>query len=242
MQQVGDAGVKGASRLDRRRQKTIDEIKRRSREQLALNGHGGLSLRAVAREMKLSSAAIYRYFPNQHDLITALCVDAYSSLADAAEQARHQNGRGAERAQLRSVLTAIRQWAQANPAEFTLIFGTPVPGYSAPPETTGPASSRLLTAIVEPYSIALTHGDVQLTPTTVRTADNSAGGEAENHVDERLALPPDAVMRATNATVSLLGFVAFETWGSFNRDIGDPDERFQLHLDAILSGMGFADP
>jgi hypothetical protein len=35
---------------------------------------------------------------------------------------------------------AVRAWALANPNEYALIYGTPVPGYTAPPATIAPAA------------------------------------------------------------------------------------------------------
>jgi hypothetical protein len=34
---------------------------------------------------------------------------------------------------------SYRSWALAHPVDFQLIFGTPIPGYVAPPDQTGPA-------------------------------------------------------------------------------------------------------
>ncbi len=62
-------------------------IKDEARRQLAADGAAKLSLRAVARELGMVSSALYRYFPSRDDLLTALIIDAYDSLGDAAEAA-----------------------------------------------------------------------------------------------------------------------------------------------------------
>ena len=46
-----------------------------------------MSLRAVARELGMVSFALYRYFPSRDDLLTALIVDAYDAIGEAAETA-----------------------------------------------------------------------------------------------------------------------------------------------------------
>jgi AcrR family transcriptional regulator len=51
-------------------------------------GRGGLSLRAVARDLGLVSSALYRYFPSRDALLTALIVDAYDAVGAVAEQGR----------------------------------------------------------------------------------------------------------------------------------------------------------
>ena len=71
----------------RARAELTEEIKAVARRQLAEQGSAALSLRAVAREVGMVSSAVYRYFPSRDDLLTALIVDAYDAVGDAAEQA-----------------------------------------------------------------------------------------------------------------------------------------------------------
>src|SRR5499427_10457373 len=71
----------------RARAELTREIKEEARRQLAEVGGNGLSLRAVARELGMVSSALYRYFPSRDDLLTALIVDAYDALGEAAEAA-----------------------------------------------------------------------------------------------------------------------------------------------------------
>ena len=79
----------GASRTarERARAELTREIKEEARRQLAAHGAQGLSLRAVARELGMASSALYRYFPSRDDLLTALIIDAYDALGEAAEAA-----------------------------------------------------------------------------------------------------------------------------------------------------------
>ena len=74
-----------ASRRERNRIATLAEIKATARAQMAERGAAALSLREVARQMGMSSAAIYRYFANRDELVTALIVDAYADLAAALD-------------------------------------------------------------------------------------------------------------------------------------------------------------
>lgn len=103
------------TRRDVRRRETIEEIKGRARAHLAEHGSGGLSLRAVAREMRISSAAIYRYFDNQSALIGALCVDAYTALGDQIDTARRAADPDDPLAQWWAMGRAIRDWTTAHP-------------------------------------------------------------------------------------------------------------------------------
>src|ERR1700756_5289963 len=102
------------------------------RRQLVTEGAAGLSLRAIARDLGMVSSAVYRYVASRDDLLTLLLVDAYSELADAVVAAREATG-GAWRDQLMAMAGAARQWAVAQPASWALLYGSPVPGYHAPP-------------------------------------------------------------------------------------------------------------
>ena len=72
---------------ERARAELTREIKEGARRQLAATGADGISLRAVARELGMVSSALYRYFPSRDDLLTALIIDAYDAIGEAAEQA-----------------------------------------------------------------------------------------------------------------------------------------------------------
>ncbi len=131
--------IRGAR--ERARVEVTAAIKDEARKQLAEEGAAKLSLRAVARELGMASSALYRYFPSRDDLLTALIVDAYDAIGAVAERA------GADRADTvppverwTAVACAVREWGLAHPHEYALIFGSPVPGYTAPMDTVGPAS------------------------------------------------------------------------------------------------------
>jgi len=122
------------------RAEMIDEIKAAARRHLATDG-ANLSLRAIARELGLVSSALYRYFASRDELLTALIVDAYNDMGEAAESAdRAITDRTDTRARWLAVSRALRTWTLANPAEYGLLYGTPVPGYVAPTDTLSPAT------------------------------------------------------------------------------------------------------
>jgi AcrR family transcriptional regulator len=128
-----------ASIRARVRAELTGEIKTVARRHLAAEG-ANLSLRAVARDMGMVSSALYRYFPSRDDLLTALIIDGYNAMGEAAEQA---DAAVADRSDLAgrylAVAHALRDWAVARPYEYALLYGSPVPGYAAPPDTIGPA-------------------------------------------------------------------------------------------------------
>jgi AcrR family transcriptional regulator len=126
---------------ERARAETTAEIVRLARAQVAEQGAAALSLRAIARDLGMVSSAIYRYFASRDELLTRLIIESYDRLGEATKAAdaavRHRTDHAAR---WRAVARGIREWALANPAEYALLFGTPVPGYAAPQDTIGPAS------------------------------------------------------------------------------------------------------
>ncbi|HIZ96980.1 MAG TPA: TetR/AcrR family transcriptional regulator, partial [Candidatus Janibacter merdipullorum] len=110
------AGVREQSRA-----RTMAAILAAAREEIATRGGGGLSMRAVAREVGMVSSAVYRYFPTREALLTAMILESYEGLAAALAEVR------ARRPDLRWVAlgTALRDWAIDRPHEFQLIYGTP---------------------------------------------------------------------------------------------------------------------
>ena len=133
--------TRAASRTarERARAELTREIKAEARRQLAIHGAQQLSLRAVARELGMASSAIYRYYPSRDELLTALIIDAYDSLGASTEAAERALARGDIRGRWRTACGAVRNWALANPHEYALIYGSPVPGYQAPQATIAPA-------------------------------------------------------------------------------------------------------
>lgn len=138
--QYAGAMSSGTGIRARLRAELVTEIKRLAREQIARNGAPNLSLRAIARDLGMVSSAIYRYFPSRDQLLTQLIIDSYDDVGRAVEVAEATVPRDDLLGRWRAVALGLRTWAIEHPADYGLIFGTPVPGYVAPSDTIGPAS------------------------------------------------------------------------------------------------------
>jgi AcrR family transcriptional regulator len=136
------------------RARARDDLTRRivesGRRQLGEVGAAALSLRAVARELGMASSAVYRYVATRDDLLTRLIVEAFDSVGEAAERADAQVERDDHVARWRAVCHGVREWALVNPHEFALVYGSPVPGYVAPPQTLAAAvrSARVMGSLL----------------------------------------------------------------------------------------------
>ena len=125
-----------------------EAIKEMAWKQIAEAGASTLSLRAIARELKITAPAIYNYFPDRDALVTALIIDAYTSFGDYQIASRDAQAGDDLVERLRAIGFAYRQWALDYPQRYQLIFGTPIPNYQAPMMEVLPSAARSLSALV----------------------------------------------------------------------------------------------
>lgn len=209
------------SRADARAEMERD-ILRIGREHLVASGPGGLSLRAVARELGVVSSAVYRYVRSRDELLTLLVVDAYTELADAVDAAVDAAGDAHDR--MVTAGAAMRAWALAEPARWALLYGTPVPGYEAPGEqTTGPGT-RVMARVVA-IAAEMTPAPVAAIPAALRADFDRIRAEFDTPVDDA------AVVRALSLWSVIVGAISSEVFGQYGRDtFSDADALFGLQL------------
>jgi hypothetical protein len=71
---------------------------------------------------------VYRYVASRDELLTRLIVAANDALGSAAEAKEAAVARADLAGRWSAACSAVRGWALANPNEYALIYGTPVPG------------------------------------------------------------------------------------------------------------------
>jgi AcrR family transcriptional regulator len=213
----------------------LDEIKNIASRHLATDG-ANLSLRAVARDVGLVSSAIYRYFPSRDDLLTALIIDAYNAIGEAAEHGdATTKDRGDLRGRFLATAHAVRDWALAHPAEYALLYGSPVPGYAAPTDTITPAGRTPL-VLVRILADGAAAGSLRPAD---QTLPDAVRGDL-TRLAEQIApdLPPEVLMRGTVAWIHLFGAVSFELFGQLNNVIEARTEYFQRQMTDMADLMG----
>ncbi|MBY8872074.1 TetR/AcrR family transcriptional regulator [Micromonospora sp. PLK6-60] len=217
------------------RAEMIAEIKAVARRHLASDG-ANLSLRAVARDMGMVSSAIYRYFPSRDDLLTALIIEAYDALGDAVESAEAAVDRRDLRGRWQAACRAARDWALAHPAEYALLYGSPVPGYAAPDDTVAPASRPALTLVG-----ILRDGmaDGRITPPDGQLPEPVRADLAALAAEIFPGLPESLLARGMAGWTQLFGLISFELFGRLNRTVPHRDAYFthQTGLMADLIGL-----
>jgi AcrR family transcriptional regulator len=187
-----------------------------ARRQLAEIGPAQLSVRAVARDLGMASSAVYRYFSSRDELLTELLVIIYGELADRLEAADAGQARDDLSGRWRTLGTTLRRWAVEAPHEYAFLYGSPVPGYTAPVATVEP--SGRVTGVL----IALAH---DLDTTGPRT--NAFGAFRERAGTD---LSDEVILRAVTAWGGLLGAISLELFGHLHRAVTDYDAHFALVL------------
>lgn len=216
----------------------IVEITDTARRHVAEQGASALSLRAVSRDLGMASSAIYRYFPSRDALLTQLIIDAYNALADACDAAHDAVDPADLRGRFRAMAHGVRAWSRANPHQYALIYGSPVPGYAAPEDTIDPATRipvRMLSLLAEIESSGQARVNENPSMSPELAAQLEALRElAGQHVSRELLLA------GFETWVMVFGLVSFELFGQFVNTFDDADHLFAHQVDLAAARI-FAD-
>ncbi|GGR87461.1 TetR family transcriptional regulator [Streptomyces aureoverticillatus] len=211
-------GDTGTTPRERYRAQVRAEIKEHAWEQIATAGASALSLNAIAKRMGVSGPALYRYFANRDELITALIRDAYRSLADTFRTAAESG------ADVSALAHALRGWALEDPQRYFLVYGTPVPGYHAPDDVTTIAS-EIMTTLLDAYAGLPSEGGPE-TPFDAHLADHRKW--ADGH-----PAPSATLHRALSCWTRLHGVLSLELAGHFTGMGFDPALLFTAELNDL---------
>jgi AcrR family transcriptional regulator len=231
---------------ERARAELTREIKEEARRQLAIQGASGLSLRAVARELGMVSSALYRYFGSRDELLTALIIDAYDALGAAAEEASSKRPAADIRGRWRAVCGAIRDWARANPHEYALIYGSPVPGYQAPQAT---VTSAIRVVRVMGGILAGAEAGTRRVAARRRAAARRPEEPLPPELAQQVAIVAEAIApgvddgvlaRALIAWTQLFGMISFELFGQFVGSLEPADPFFGYTIERMADYIGLA--
>ncbi|MFC4125897.1 TetR/AcrR family transcriptional regulator [Nocardia rhizosphaerae] len=228
------------------RSEMIEEIKAAARRRLATDG-ADLSLRGVARDLGIVASALYRYFPSRDDLLTTLIREGYESLGAAATSAAAKLPGDDYRGRWLAACGAIRDWALAHPAEYGLLYGSPVPGYKAPADTVGPASIVvLLLSDIAAEAVAAGHLEPPPAATPLPTAvsaDLRALIERRSQTEQVTGdLPAEVLDRVFAGWTQLFGLVNFEIFGRLDGAIESRAEYFAHHMALMADLVGLPHP
>jgi AcrR family transcriptional regulator len=222
-----------------KRQESREQIEGRivelGRRHLVDHGATGLSLRAIARDLGMVSSAVYRYVSSRDELLTLLLVDAYSDLADAVDEAREAREDPADlwSDDVIAIARAARRWAVAHPARWALLYGSPVPGYHAPPERTVGVGTRVVGAFFDAIAAGIATGDIRLT-SDVAPQPTSSDFE---RIRQEFGFPGDdhVIAKCFLLWAGVVGAISLEVFGQYGADtLTDPAAVFDTQVRLLV--------
>lgn len=242
----GDQQKRPPSRRERARAATIDEIKQTAMGLMHQQGTTDFRFSDIARLMGMTAPALYRYFADRDELLTALIVDAYDDLGTAVAAARDQVPLDDPGGRFTAVAQAYRRWANDEPERFALILGLPVPGYHAPEEgPTTEAARRAMAQLKALFYEAAQAG--ALRRSKLRDEDGTIARLLVEHKDptENPAIDgppvsPETFLAMLHCWSSMHGFASLEAHGHLEwlpEELRDAVFESSIRLVADVAGL-----
>jgi AcrR family transcriptional regulator len=208
-------------------------IKSAARHQMAEHGTAGLSLRGIARELGITAPAIYNYFAQLDDLITALISDAFTELADAMEAAEAAAASERPYDKIMALCLAYREWAMAHPTFFQLLYGNPIPGYHAPEELTLPLARRPFLGLFRWFIRSYQAGELTIPAEYQAVPPAMSEGIARWKRLSGIEMPDALLALLMSGWSRIHGAVLLELFGHLQPLVGDGRTFYQYELEAF---------
>jgi AcrR family transcriptional regulator len=233
------------SRRDRLRESTKAEILGTARALLVSDGLPGVTLRAISREIGMTAPALYRYYPSLDSLLEQLCVTLFDECTGHITATTAGEPGIGER--LGAACRAFREWSREHPAEFTVMFSSPVDAVGGLP---------VADAVDAPiYAAAMRFCAVYLRLFeelwAVAPFPVPADDELPHDLRDQLAtfraqtgtpLPVGGLQIYLSCWIRLYGMVALEVFGHLRFALTDGEPMFETELAACADQLGITFP
>ncbi|MCD4674258.1 MAG: TetR/AcrR family transcriptional regulator [Anaerolineaceae bacterium] len=223
---------------EERREETLQMIKNLAWQKMAENGPANLSLRAIARQMRVSSAAIYRYFENRDALLTELCKDAYYSQVAALQTLEPAAADENYSEHILKLSRLYRQWALQNPEKFALVYGAPVPGFRQSWEVLAPFASQIMDIFLEAFQAAWQHDQNEEHPDLPPIPDRLKQQLAHVIAQRKYNVPPAVLYLTLEGWTRLHGIISLELIDQLAL-LGDAEAFFEYQMQNLIRQSGF---
>ncbi|WP_435643684.1 TetR-like C-terminal domain-containing protein [Streptomyces sp. H49] len=217
-----------------------DLLKAEAGRRLAARHQVDLDPSGLARDAGLDPASITERFPDRDSLLTDLVLAAYNAMGDSAERAAADAEKAGADLLGRWVATCegVREWALAHPEEYVLIWGRPVPGYDAPPETMV-AGARTVLVLLGLVREALAAGTLAVDHVPMPELSEGMARTIEPLSQGMLSgLPTPVITRMLVIWTQLHGMVGFEVNGHIAGVAADPAAFFTHAATAMGQYIG----
>jgi AcrR family transcriptional regulator len=224
------------SRRERLRAETVGEVKEAARRLLVAGGPTAISLRAIARDVGLTAPALYRYFDSLDALVLDVVADLFEELRGAVAAAAADHAAEEPLVRVGHLVRKFRGWSLAHPAEFALMFGSPVPGVTGQCHPLNDAGARF----AETFFATLgehfeRHPFGGAAPDLPDAAQRDLFRPYLDTFGERFPLP--VIYLFVAAWTRLYGIVAMEVFGHLRWAMTDVEPLFELELSRTLGHL-----
>ena len=234
-----------ATRRDRSRFDTDQQIRTVARALLVSQGRQAVTLRAIAREMRITAPALYRYYDSFDDLIQQVCTDICADMAVELTERLAAVPADDTTGQVFAVCRGFRAWAVRHPQEFSLVFATPAVGQSGEHPSDDPFGRVFLAVAAR----VLTTRDLAIpadadVPAELRSdlteyRDSLITTLTQTGIDlPAQLLPLGAAYTMVRFWVRLYGQVALEVFGRFPFPVTDPEPLFDSMIAELVAEVG----
>jgi AcrR family transcriptional regulator len=237
------ASVTGAdkppSRRDRVRAATIEEIKATATRMLREHG-ADLRFADIARDMGMTAPALYRYFADRDELLSALMVDGFAEMSAALTDALDAVEPDDLAGRIRAAANAYREFARADPSRFSLLFGLPNPGFGRHSgHSSGPAAGATMAALERLVQSVVELGELPtpLVRDVGPTWAAEAGATAQR--SDGVRIPADTYQSLLQFLAAIHGFACLENFDHLNWiSEKSRDEIFAAQVELLMLAMG----
>ncbi len=243
LSEIAERTERAPTRRERTRAATVEEIKQTAltlmREHCTIDVH----FADIARAMGLTAPALYRYFADRDELLTAMIVDGFVDLGEALSGAVATIPDDALGERLLATAEAYRGWAKRDPQRFALIFGLPIPGYAAPEDgPTVDAATRAMSRLGDIVLEAMRRG-VADPPLLTEVSPGLVACFLAKQLPGVEPIPAAVHQAMLHGWAALHGFVCLEAYGQFHWFAeADRDELFKGQVRLCAMGMGLPVP
>ncbi|MCA2215188.1 TetR/AcrR family transcriptional regulator [Jidongwangia harbinensis] len=223
------------SRRDRLRTATVTEIKQAGRRLLVTGGPAAISLRAIARDMGMTAPAIYRYFDSLDALVRAIVTDLFEELRISVEEVAAAHAGAPPLTRVAHLARGFRRWSLAHPAEFALMFGSPIPGVTPMAADCSPANDAGARFAESFFTVLEEHLAQHPLPEAAESLDPDLRQAFQPYLDtfgDRFPLP--VVYLFVASWTRLYGMVAMEVFGHLQWAMTDIEPLFERELHGTL--------
>ncbi len=225
------------SRRERVRASTIEEIKATATRMLREHG-ADLRFADIARDMGMTAPALYRYFADRDELLSALMVDGFQEMSDQLTAALDASAPDDLAGRVRAAAVAYRSFAKADPSRFSLLFGLPNPGFVHGQHMSGPAAGATMASLEGLVRTVAEHGKLP-TPLVEEVGPTLAAEVATAQHGDGAPLPADAYQALLHFLAAVHGFACLENFDHLNWFSEQArDEIFEAQIELLILLMG----